>query len=129
MKNVKNKKNKKILIAESDPLILQLVEFLLKKNGYQVCIANSGGEVLTSAVKEKPSLILMDVVTPKMDGIAITEKLQGEKATQDIPIILFSCLGEEMRVMRGLQAGAKWYIVKPFSPSELMGQINEKIAE
>jgi len=124
---MKKRKNRKILVAESDPIILELVEFLLKKNKYGVCMANTGHEVLKAALREKPDLILMDVVTPKLDGIAITERLKEDRTTHHIPIILFSCLGQEMKVMRGLQAGAKWYLVKPFSPSRLMEQIKREL--
>ncbi len=119
----------KILIVEDDPTTVQLIEFLLKKNNFEVLIAYNGVEALQIIKKEKPDLILMDVMMPKMDGIEAIEKLQEDETTRDIPIVILSALGQEMDVMRGLQAGAASYIVKPFSPSELLEEIKAKLAK
>ncbi|MEE9316419.1 MAG: response regulator [bacterium] len=119
----------KILIVEDDPTTVQLIEFLLKKNNFEVLIAYNGVEALQIAKKEKLDLILMDVMMPKMDGIEAIEKLKKDENTRDIPIIILSALGQEMDVMRGLQAGASSYIVKPFSPQELLAEINTKLTK
>ncbi len=119
----------KILIVEDDPTTVQLIEFLLKKNNFEVLIAYNGVEALQIAKKEKLDLILMDVMMPKMDGIEAIEKLKKDENTRDIPIIILSALGQEMDVMRGLQAGASGYIVKPFSPQELLTEINTKLTK
>lgn len=119
----------KILIVEDDPTTVQLIEFLLKKNNFEVLIAYNGVEALQIAKKEKLDLILMDVMMPKMDGIEAIEKLKKDENTRDIPIIILSALGQEMDVMRGLQVGASSYIVKPFSPQELLTEINTKLAK
>ncbi len=119
----------KILIVEDDPTTVQLIEFLLKKNNFEVLIAYNGEEALQIARKEKSDLILMDVMMPKMDGIEAIEKLKKDENTRDIPIIILSALGQEMDVMRGLQAGASSYIVKPFSPQELLAEINIKLTK
>jgi len=119
----------KILIVEDDPTTVQLIEFLLKKNNFEVLIAYNGVESLQIAKKEKLDLILMDVMMPKMDGIEAIEKLKKDENTRDIPIIILSALGQEMDVMRGLQAGASSYIVKPFSPQELLAEINKKLTK
>jgi len=119
----------KILIVEDDPTTVQLIEFLLKKNNFEVLIAYNGVESLQIAKKEKLDLILMDVMMPKMDGIEAIEKLKKDENTRDIPIIILSALGQEMDVMRGLQAGASSYIVKPFSPQELLTEINTKLTK
>ena len=119
----------KILIGEDDPTTVQLIEFLLKKNNFEVLIAYNGEEALQIARKEKSDLILMDVMMPKMDGIEAIEKLKKDENTRDIPIIILSALGQEMDVMRGLQAGASSYIVKPFSPQELLTEINTKLTK
>jgi len=117
----------KILIVEDDPTTVQLIEFLLKKNGFEVLIAYDGLEALEISKKEKSDLILMDVMMPKMDGIEAIEKLKKDETTRDIPIVILSALGQEMDVMRGLQAGALSYIVKPFSPNELLDEIKAKL--
>jgi len=119
----------KILIVEDDPTTVQLIEFLLKKNNFEVLIAYNGVEALQIAKKEKSDLILMDVMMPKMDGIEAIEKLKKDENTRDIPIVILSALGQEMDVMRGLQAGASSYIVKPFSPKELLEEIKTKLAK
>jgi len=117
----------KILVAEDDSTTVQLVEFLLKKNNFEVLIAYNGIEALEITKEQKPDLILMDVMMPKMDGIEAIEKLQEDKTTQDIPIVILSALGQEMDVMKGLQAGASGYLVKPFSPKELLDEIRAKL--
>jgi len=117
----------KILVVEDDYTTVQLIEFLLKKNKFEVLVANNGVEALEISRKQKPDLILMDVIMPKMDGIEAIEKLQEDENTRDIPIVILSALGQEMDVMRGLQAGASGYIVKPFSPKELLDEIRGKL--
>lgn len=119
----------KILIVEDDPTTVQLIEFLLKKNDYEVLIAHNGVEALEISKKEKSDLILMDVMMPKMDGIEAIEKLKKNENTRDIPIVILSALGQEMDVMRGLQAGASSYIVKPFSPKELLDEVRAKLEQ
>jgi DNA-binding response OmpR family regulator len=117
----------KILIVEDDPTTVQLIEFLLKKNDFDVFIAHNGVEALELSKKEKADLILMDVMMPKMDGIEAIERLKKDETTRDIPILILSALGQEMDVMRGLQAGASGYVVKPFSPKELLDEIKAKL--
>jgi len=117
----------KVLIVEDDPTTVQLIEFLLRKNNFEVLIAQDGVEALKISREKKPDLILMDVMMPKMDGIEAIEKLQESEGTQNIPIVILSALGQEMDVMRGLQAGASGYIVKPFSPQELLDEIKTRL--
>jgi len=126
---LRGKEMAKILVVEDDLTTVQLIEFLLKKNKFEVLIAYNGVEALLIARKEKPDLILMDVMMPKMDGIEAIEKLKEDENTQDIPIIILSALGQEMDVMRGLQVGASGYIVKPFSPKELLDEIKAKLGK
>jgi len=117
----------RILIVEDDLTTVQLIEFLLKKNNFEVLVAYNGVEALQISKEEKPDLILMDVMMPKMDGIEAIKKLQEDKNTQDIPIVILSALGQEMDVMRGLEAGASGYIVKPFSSKELLDEIKAEL--
>jgi len=119
----------RILIVEDDLTTVQLIEFLLKKNKFEVLVACNGVEALQISREEKPDLILMDVIMPKMDGIEAIEKLQEDENTRGIPIVILSALGQEMDVMRGLQAGASGYIVKPFSPNELLEEIKAKLRQ
>jgi len=118
-----------VLIVEDDPTTVQLIEFLLRKNNFEVLIAQDGVEALKISREKKPDLILMDVMMPKMDGIEAIEKLQESEETQEIPIVILSALGQEMDVMRGLQAGASGYIVKPFSPQELLDEIKTRLGK
>jgi len=126
---LRGKEMAKILVVEDDLTTVQLIEFLLKKNNFEVLIAYNGVEALRITREEKPDLILMDVMMPKMDGIEAIEKLKEDENTQDIPIIILSALGQEMDVMRGLQVGASGYIVKPFSPKELLDEIKAKLVK
>jgi DNA-binding response OmpR family regulator len=109
----------KILIAEDEPDILELVAITLSTlGGFQVIKAKNGVEAVELAQAEAPDLILMDVRMPHM-------KLKETPATRDIPIAFLSAKGQEQEIEQGLKAGAEEYILKPFAPEVLLDKVRE----
>jgi CheY-like chemotaxis protein len=118
----------KIMVVEDDPVTTKLLKFMLEKRDFQVISRVNGQEAVDCVEEELPSLILMDVMMPEMDGIEATEIIKKNPKTANIIIIILSALGQEMEVMKGLQAGADGYVVKPFDSKALLRQIKEKLS-
>jgi len=112
-----------VLVIEDDPDILELVQYNLEKDGYTVTPAPHGEAGLREANKRKPDLIVLDLMMPGMDGLEVCRRLRRQNDTQDIPIIMLTAKGEESDVIVGLEMGADDYMVKPFSPKELIARI------
>jgi two-component system response regulator MtrA len=117
-----------VLIVDDDPDIRELVAFKLRQMGYDVLVEKDGEAGLQTAIDQKPSLILLDVMMPKMNGIELCRRLRNDPATSSIPIILITAKAQEIDVERGLAAGADDYIVKPFSPRDLVVRIEAMLA-
>lgn len=116
---------KKILVVDDDPYILMSLEFLMKKNGYQVMIARNGTEALEAINTVKPSLILLDIMMPDVDGYSICKHVKSKKELKDIHVVFLSAKTKETDVQKGLDLGASMYITKPFSTRDLMKKVNE----
>ena len=119
---------KKILVAEDDKDIRELVVFSLRFGGYNVVEASDGEEVLRIAPLEKPDLIILDVRMPRMTGYKACEKLRDIPETSNIPIVFLSARGQERDVQQGMKLGAKEYILKPFAPDELLRRVESILA-
>lgn len=115
----------KILIAEDEKDIRDLVVFSLTYGGFEAIGAINGIEAIEKAATELPDLILMDVRMPQMSGYEACEKLKSNPATRDIPIVFLSAKGQESEIRQGLSAGAEEYILKPFAPDELVRRVQE----
>ncbi|MCH3915317.1 MAG: response regulator transcription factor [Acidaminococcaceae bacterium] len=115
---------KKILIVEDDPAIAELERDYLEANNFAVDIAVDGMTGLTSAVNNPYDLILLDIMLPKMDGFQVCRELRKHK---EIPILMVSAKREDVDKIRGLGLGADDYVIKPFSPSELVARVKAHI--
>ncbi len=113
----------KILIAEDERDIRDLITFTLGFSGYEVVAAANGEEAVTLARQEIPDLILMDVRMPRMTGYEACKRMKGEAHLKDIPVVFLSAKGQESEVSAGLEAGATEYILKPFSPDQLTDRV------
>lgn len=109
-----------ILIVDDEPKIVRLARDYLEKNGYRVVTAGDGQSALTTARREKPDLIVLDLMLPGMDGREVCKILRRES---DVPIIMLTALAEEVDQVSGLELGADDYITKPFSPRALVARI------
>jgi CheY-like chemotaxis protein len=114
----------KILIVDDDPIILRLLTHFLGKSGYSVTFAADGREGLAAAFAEKPDLILLDVMMPGMDGFRFLELLRHGEGLGRIPVLMISSMIEEDKVIQALEAGARDYILKPFSSRIVLAKIH-----
>jgi two-component system alkaline phosphatase synthesis response regulator PhoP len=115
----------KILIAEDERDIRDLITFTLTFAGYQVVSAANGEEALQKAREETPDLIMMDVRMPKMTGYEACIEMKKDEQIKHIPVVFLSAKGQDSEVNTGLEAGAVEYILKPFSPEQLVGNVKE----
>ena len=109
-----------ILIVDDEPKIVRLARDYLEKNGFRVATAADGQSALTTARREKPDLIVLDLMLPIMDGREVCKILRRES---DVPIIMLTALSEEVDQITGLEIGADDYITKPFSPRALVARV------
>lgn len=113
-----------VLVVEDDDAIVALLEYNLEQGGYRVRSTDNGEEAFIMIDENKPDIILLDWMLPGMTGIQICSRLRREEETKNIPIIMISARGEEGDRVEGLEGGVDDYLVKPFSPRELMARIN-----
>ncbi len=118
-----------ILVVDDDPYILLSLEFLMKKNGYQVTVARNGNEALDCINKEKPALVILDIMMPDVDGYAICSHIKTSKQLRHIKVVFLSAKTREADIKKGLELGAERYISKPFSTRDLMKQVQELLAQ
>jgi DNA-binding response OmpR family regulator len=113
----------KILIVEDDKNISKLVKYNLEKAGFKCTIAGTGEEALKVLDKEPVDLVVLDIMLPKMDGLEVCRHIKQEKNSAHIPVVMLTAKGEEVDRIVGFELGADDYIVKPFSPRELVLRI------
>ena len=118
---------KKILFIEDEVDIVTLMQARLVSQGYQMLSAFDGEEGLKMVQEEKPDLILLDKIMPKMDGLEVCQRLKSDPKTKDIPIIIVSASGEKDLPERCQAAGADDLIIKPFEPEDLLFRIKKLI--
>jgi len=116
---------KKILIADDKPEVVELVRATLEEEDYQIIDTSDGKEALEKIRLEKPALVLLDVVMPKMDGFEVLSQLKKDIKLKEMPIIMLTARGQKLDKDKGVRLGAEDYIVKPFSPSHLLHKIKE----
>ncbi|HUO46192.1 MAG TPA: response regulator [Acidimicrobiia bacterium] len=109
----------RVLAADDDPDILDLISYRLERSGCVVLRATDGEEALALARDELPDLAVLDVMMPKMDGYEVTRQIRSDPTTTGIKIILLTASSQEPDVVKGFEAGADDYMTKPFSPQEL----------
>lgn len=112
-----------ILIAEDEPSMVELVRYNLEHEGFRTTVALDGDETLIAIAEQKPDLILLDWMLPHVSGLEICRQMRRGNATRDLPIIMMTARGEEGDRVRGLESGADDYVVKPFSPNELIARV------
>ncbi len=121
---MKKGKNKKILIVEDDPFISDMYATKFQMKGYMVGLAKNGREAMEEIKKEKPDIILLDVLMPRMDGYEFLEKFKKKKEFGNIPVIILTNLGQKREVEKGLSLGADDYIIKAyFTPKEVVEKV------
>jgi two-component system, OmpR family, alkaline phosphatase synthesis response regulator PhoP len=117
-------KGKRILIADDEPDILEIVEYNLQQEGYEVYTAKDGDEALNKAKHIKPDLIILDIMMPKRNGVEVCEMLRSQPAFKETLIIFLTALNDETSHLKGLDMGADDYVTKPISPKLLLSRVN-----
>ncbi|RMG88028.1 MAG: response regulator [Chloroflexi bacterium] len=119
----------RILVAEDERDIRELIAFTLTFAGHQIVQAANGEEAVELAQKEKPDLILMDVRMPRMTGYEACRAMKAIDTVKDIPVVFLSAKGQDEEVQTGIESGAVAYILKPFAPDELTQRVAEILQE
>lgn len=116
---------KRILLVDDETQLVEMVKMRLEANDYEVLCAHDGQEALDKARKEKPDLIILDLMLPKIDGYKVCRMLKFDEKYRNIPIILFTARAQETDIKLGKEVGADAYIAKPFDPPSLLEKIKE----
>jgi two-component system alkaline phosphatase synthesis response regulator PhoP len=115
--------NARILIADDEPNIVISLEFLLKREGFEVCIARDGQETLDLIRRDRPQLVLLDVMMPKKSGYDVCQEVRADAAIKDTKIMMLTAKGRELDIAKGSAMGADDYMTKPFSTKELVQRV------
>ncbi|HEY89813.1 MAG TPA: response regulator [Thermoflexia bacterium] len=119
----------KILVAEDERDIRDLIAFTLRFAGFEVELAMNGQEAVEKAMQVKPDLILMDVRMPKQTGYEACRVLKTREALVAVPVVFLSAKGQESEISKGMSVGGTDYILKPFAPDDLIKQVRRILAE
>lgn len=120
---------KRILVVDDEEDVTQLIEFNLRRAGYDVSVAHTGVDGLEQALSDPPDLVVLDVNLPEVDGFALCESLRADPRTMALPIIMLTAFGTTASRAVGMEAGADDYLLKPFSPRELTLRIGRLIEQ
>jgi two-component system, OmpR family, alkaline phosphatase synthesis response regulator PhoP len=120
---------KTIVIADDEPHVLRSLEFILKKQGYQVITAVNGEEALEKVHGSEPDLVFLDIQMPKMDGNTVLRNLREDPKYKDLYIVMITAKGQEADRLHSLESGANEYVTKPYSPRKLVERVKEILGE
>ena len=120
---------KKILIADDDMLLVSLLEHKLRQNGYDVVSVNDGQSAVDQFGSFMPDLVILDGMMPNLDGFQVLRKLKENLTWANVPVLMLTARKQENDVVEGLSLGAADYLVKPFSPDELLGRITRVLGD
>ncbi|MEB2308675.1 MAG: response regulator transcription factor [Candidatus Brocadiaceae bacterium] len=112
----------KILVVDDEQDLVKLIRYHLEKDGYRVLSAHNGEDALFLSRKERPELLILDLMLPGMDGLEVCKKLKADRDLTNTAIVMLTAKGEEADITTGLKLGADDYITKPFSPKELVAR-------
>lgn len=113
----------KLLIADDEPNILISLEYLMKREGFEVLVARDGEEALALLREHRPRLVLLDVMMPKKSGFEVCQALRADEALRDTLVLMLTAKGRDTDVAKGLGVGADAYMTKPFSTKELVQKV------
>lgn len=120
--------NQRILIVDDEPNIVVSLEYLMKKEGFQVAVAVDGEEALVKIADFKPDLVLLDVMMPKKSGYEVCQEIRANPEQAGIKVMMLTAKGRDTEVAKGLALGADAYVTKPFSTKELVAQVKAMLA-
>lgn len=116
---------KRILIVDDEPNIVISLEFLMKREGFEVAVAGDGETALRLVAEQRPDLVLLDVMLPKKSGYEVCQAIRGNAAWRATKIILLTAKGRETEMAKGIALGADTYMTKPFSTKDLLTRVKQ----
>ncbi|MET0071359.1 MAG: response regulator [Candidatus Thiodiazotropha sp.] len=117
--------SKIILIVDDEPNIVLSVEYLMKREGYEVVTASDGQEAMEKISESPPDLLILDVMMPRKNGFEVCREIRADPALSTMPILILSAKGREAEIKKGISLGADGYITKPFSTHDLVDRVNQ----
>ncbi len=118
----------RILIVDDEPNIVISLEFLMRREGYEVDVAADGDAALARLAEREPDLVLLDVMLPKLDGFELCRRIRADPARRAVKILMLTAKGRETEIAKGLGVGADLYVTKPFSTKDLVAQVRQLLA-
>lgn len=112
-----------VLVVDDEPHVVRLVQINLAQLGFQVRSAGDGEEALAMVAREKPDLVILDVMMPKLDGFETLSRLRADPETAEIPVIMLTARAQDEDTFEGYGRGARWYLTKPFTPGDLRATV------
>ena len=119
----------RILIVDDEPNIVMSLEFLMQHQGWETVIAQDGEAALEALALEKPDLVILDVMLPRMSGFDVCERIRADPRWRELRVLMLTAKGREAEVARGMRAGADAYVTKPFSTKELVDHVRRLLGE
>ena len=120
---------KKLLVADDEPNIVISLEYLMKREGYDVLVATDGNQALEAIQREQPALVLLDVMMPGKTGFEVCQAVRADPALDGVRILMLTAKGRETDVGKGLALGANAYMTKPFATRELVAKVATMLAQ
>jgi two-component system alkaline phosphatase synthesis response regulator PhoP len=113
----------RILIVDDEPNIIISLEFLMKREGFEVAVAGDGERALQAMAEQRPDLVILDVMMPRLNGFEVCQRIRAQPAWRGVPVLMLTAKGHETDLKKGLALGADAYVTKPFSTRELVAEI------
>jgi DNA-binding response OmpR family regulator len=113
----------RILIVDDEPSIVISLEYLMKREGFEVAVASDGEAALAAVAARPPDLVILDVMMPKLNGFEVCQRLRAEPAWRGVRILMLTAKGRESELQKGLSLGADAYVTKPFSTRDLVAEV------
>jgi DNA-binding response OmpR family regulator len=118
----------KILIVDDEPNILMSLDFLMRKEGYEVFVARNGTEALESLAQNQPDLVLLDIMMPDVDGYEICKQIKQNPELENCKVVFISAKSKESDIQKGYEIGADFYLTKPFSNKTIVAKVKELLS-
>jgi two-component system, OmpR family, alkaline phosphatase synthesis response regulator PhoP len=115
----------KILIADDEPNIVLSLEFLMKREGYEVRVAENGDDALAQVAEFMPDLVLLDVMLPRRNGFEVCQQIRASPQSPNVKVVMLTAKGRDTEMQKGLALGADAYITKPFATKELVARVKD----
>jgi DNA-binding response OmpR family regulator len=117
--------NKKVLIVDDEPNIVMSLEFLMKREGFQVAVASDGEEAMARMVEFQPDLVLLDIMMPKKNGYEVCQEIRANPLWSKVKVFMVTAKGRDTEIAKGLALGADAYMTKPFATKELAAKVRQ----